>query len=714
MQWARPEADPGAFPPSPAAAPPRSLEFSSISLPPAKSAPAVGLKPAATVCYDGGGWLAATDEPWLALDLDLLPIRGLWLELTYAASFFDRLSRPLLRFETDEGDIDYLLCGPIFGRARWIGRVPKTARRVRISPSMRPGRFGFEIESARVLGFTQVAASTMRADMRQSLVWFGARTIGLRKASGTALRQALTTTAFSDYDSWRRQNLRAPDPAGLERPRSDWAKGPEVRLAALWRPDEHAFIESMLEYLRQQSWPRWSLAVIADPAARLSKPVLSAIAEGRAIRVGADARIGALAEGVSPDALIGGFCRGDHYCDGALAMLGEFAVLEPGAQVIYCDEDQETLGGRRQRPLLKPAWSPVFEAHAPYLGHAVFARAGAMQSQRWEMSARGFAERPADAPFIAQAAKTKVAHLRRVLLTRSEAPRIAASMPAAAKPAAAAIAPRRLRATIIIPNKDRIRLLSECLASLKKTRLDGAFEIVIVDNGSSTRAAEEFYASLAQDPRVRIIYEPGPFNFSSLCNAGAAAARADTLVFLNNDTVAHQPKWLSILLGFAARPDAGAVGAKLLYEKGHVQHAGIVLGMSVIAGHVGYKARAAEPGYLGRFQAPHEISAVTGACLAVEKSKFDAVGGFDAVNLPVELSDVDLCLRLEERGWVSILAPEAMLIHHESVSRGRSLESHKRYERECNWFKKRWARRVRDDPYFHPALSLDSSSPALG
>jgi GT2 family glycosyltransferase len=121
-----------------------------------------------------------------------------------------------------------------------------------------------------------------------------------------------------------------------------------------------------------------------------------------------------------------------------------------------------------------------------------------------------------------------------------------------------------------------------------------------------------------------------------------------------------------------------------------------------------------DPGYFGRLCLPHEVSAITGACLAVEKSKFDAVGGFDEVNLGVELNDIDLCLRLAEQGWKCICTPDSLLVHHESASRGTSIVPSAVCEQERNYFRSRWMHRLRDDPYFHPALSLDRLDLALG
>ena len=162
------------------------------------------------------------------------------------------------------------------------------------------------------------------------------------------------------------------------------------------------------------------------------------------------------------------------------------------------------------------------------------------------------------------------------------------------------------------------------------------------------------------------------------------------------------------------RPDIGAVGARLLYPDGRLQHGGVTLGVGGRAAHYERLLGGDEPGYFGRLNAAREVSAATGACLAVETQKFHAVGGFDADRLPVDLNDVDLCLRLPERGWRCVLAPQATLVHRESATRGGGRGQPQRYGAEIAWFRRRWARQLGDDPYFHPSLSLDAAHPALG
>jgi GT2 family glycosyltransferase len=199
-----------------------------------------------------------------------------------------------------------------------------------------------------------------------------------------------------------------------------------------------------------------------------------------------------------------------------------------------------------------------------------------------------------------------------------------------------------------------------------------------------------------------------------LCNAAAEAARAATLAFLNNDVEALSLDWLDRLLAWARLPSVGAVGAKLLFPDGRVQHAGVVVGVDGHATHFERFRRADSSDYFGRDDAPHEVAAVTGACLVVEKAKFDAVGGFDAVNLPVEFSDIDLCLRLAERGWTNLVEPAAVLTHREAATRKAWLSQEERYADQVAYFKSRWRKALRDDPFFHPALSLDWHSAALG
>lgn len=262
--------------------------------------------------------------------------------------------------------------------------------------------------------------------------------------------------------------------------------------------------------------------------------------------------------------------------------------------------------------------------------------------------------------------------------------------------------------SIIIPTRDKVHLLKACLEGIGRIT-DTRLEIILLDNGSREEATRQYYRALTSDPRIRILHDPRPFNFARMCNEGAAAAQFPVLLFLNNDVQPVDTRWLNALIAWTLDASIGAVGAKLLYPDGRLQHAGLVLGLKGRSGHVEMGVAGEAKGYLGRLATPHEVSAVTGACLAVEQAKFHAVGGFDADHFPIELNDVDLCLRLGQRGWRTLLVPDSVLIHHESATRGQTRRSEERYPREHDAFARRWGPVTGSDPYFHPALALTST-----
>ena len=174
-----------------------------------------------------------------------------------------------------------------------------------------------------------------------------------------------------------------------------------------------------------------------------------------------------------------------------------------------------------------------------------------------------------------------------------------------------------------------------------------------------------------------------------------------------------QRNWLKAMVRWAIEPQVGVVGAKLLFPHGKIQHAGVVLGFGGIAGHIYRRLSQGYPGYLAQLTVPHEVSAVTGACMAVARTKFEAVGGFDSENLAIDLNDIDFCLRIAERGWTNVWTPEATLIHHQSATRGIDRDPFALYRKERAYFVERWSHVIRDDPYFHPALSLYAHDVAL-
>ncbi|HMO29088.1 glycosyltransferase family 2 protein [Enterovirga sp.] len=271
--------------------------------------------------------------------------------------------------------------------------------------------------------------------------------------------------------------------------------------------------------------------------------------------------------------------------------------------------------------------------------------------------------------------------------------------------------------TVIVPTRDRLDLLVPCLDGLLGGTDYPDLEIIVADNGSSEPGTLARLRAYERDPRMRIAPMPGPFNFSRINNDAVAMARGRVVVFMNNDVEVREPGWLRLLVAEAIRPEVGAVGAKLLYPNDLIQHAGVVLGLrGGPAGYAFHLFRDGHPGYLHMLETTRRCSAVTAACLAIERAKFEAVGGFDAEAFAVALNDVDLCLRLDAAGYRSLHVPGACLLHKESASRPSdwSPDQRARYERELAAFTGRWADRLARDPWYntcHGQVMADFSVP---
>ncbi len=283
--------------------------------------------------------------------------------------------------------------------------------------------------------------------------------------------------------------------------------------------------------------------------------------------------------------------------------------------------------------------------------------------------------------------------------------------------------------SIVIPNKDHAEDLKRCVSSILEKSTYDNYEIVIVENNSTTAAIRDYYTELlgcayqpgvaqrSEDGKITVVTFDGAFNYSAINNLGVRNATGEYLLLLNNDTEVITVNWLEELLMYAQREDVGAVGAKLYYGDKTIQHAGIVIGLGAhrTAGHTHYRQHRQNLGYMGRLCYAQDVTAVTGACLMVKKSLYDAVGGL-AEDFEVSLNDVDFCLKLRERGLLNVFTPFAELYHHESASRGMddSGERAERYNREAARFREKWKTQLEQgDPYYNPNFSLDRSDFSL-
>jgi O-antigen biosynthesis protein len=267
--------------------------------------------------------------------------------------------------------------------------------------------------------------------------------------------------------------------------------------------------------------------------------------------------------------------------------------------------------------------------------------------------------------------------------------------------------------SIIIPTRNGLELLQRCIDSIFERTEYGNYEILVVDNGSDDLALLDYLKSIALKPNVRVLHDGRPFNYSQLNNGAVKVARGAVICLLNNDIEVISAGWLSELVSHALRPDVGAVGAKLLFPDGTIQHAGILLNVTGIAAHAHKGFPRDAHGYFSRANLIQNFSAVTGACLVVRKSVYQSVGGLNEAELAVAFNDVDFCMRIRDAGYRNVWTPYAELYHHESATRGYedSPEKVARFEKEVEYMKSRLENL--EDPFYSPNLTCACSDFSL-
>lgn len=262
--------------------------------------------------------------------------------------------------------------------------------------------------------------------------------------------------------------------------------------------------------------------------------------------------------------------------------------------------------------------------------------------------------------------------------------------------------------SIIIPNKDEKETLKTCIESIQeKTEYDN-YEIIIVENNSTTEEIFQYYKELSQDPRIRLLRWKKEFNYSAINNYGVSHAKGEYLLFLNNDVKVITPGWIKEMLGVCQRPEVGAVGVKLIYPDNTIQHAGCVIGIGGIAGHMFVDMPANRTGYLHKASILQDMSAVTAACMMMKKTAFEEAGGFTE-KLSVAFNDVDLCLKVRKNEKLIVYDPYVQLYHMESKTRGAedSTEKVRRFQEEIEYMRCQWIDILKKgDPYYNKNLSL--------
>jgi GT2 family glycosyltransferase len=432
----------------------------------------------------------------------------------------------------------------------------------------------------------------------------------------------------------------------------------------------------------------------------------------------------------------------DELTEHALYMIVSELNDSPNLDLVYSDEDKITGYGMRFNPYFKPDWNPDLLCSQNYVCHltvvrtALFRRLGGFRegfegAQDWDLFLRvgdataperishiphvlyhwrviegSTAQSTAAKPYVMAAQKRAVEeHLRR----KGESAATVEILESISQLRVHRPVPRpEPLVSVIIPTRDQVQLLSQCVGGVLEETDYKNIELIIVDNGSVEEETIAYLNELKREPRVTVLTDTRPFNYSRLNNDAAKIAKGSILAFLNNDLEVTDSRWLGEMVSHVVRPEVGGVGARLFFPNGLLQHGGVITGIGGVAGH-NHKGRLRhDPGYFNRAILCQNLSAVTAACMLVRKEVFSEVGGFEEEALSVAFNDVDLCLKIRSKGYLIVYTPYAELVHHESASRGYETTPEKfaRFESEVETMKKRWGTALLNDPYYNPNLTL--------
>ncbi|WP_375381754.1 glycosyltransferase family 2 protein [uncultured Sphingomonas sp.] len=371
--------------------------------------------------------------------------------------------------------------------------------------------------------------------------------------------------------------------------------------------------------------------------------------------------------------------------------------------VIFWDEDR-LHDGRRRDPWVKPGYDPMLFGDGDGVIGAGLIAMPAIRAAAKECATRADLAGVTDA--VARIlAVGDLAPLHLPLILTHRCFDVGVNRPVGDKPSRGRPLPSAPpvwpHVSIIIPMRDRPALLRSCLAGLRMLTYPGRVTITVVDNDSIEAETHALLAQLKHDGAADVLPCPGAFNFAAMINHAVENTSGDVLCLLNNDVEPRDGRWLETMVRHAVQEEIGAVGARLLYADGTIQHAGIAIGTGGAAGHVQKGISPDEPRFHHWHARSRTVSAVTAACMVLERSKFQAAGGMDAATWAVDFNDVDLCLKLVACGMRNVLTVEATLVHHESQSRGtrRSPEASERFARELEALQSRWATRTWQDPH---------------
>ena len=534
------------------------------------------------------------------------------------------------------------------------------------------------------------------------------------------------------YQIWLRAHALTP---GAKRAIKKAAKRlnyrPKVSIIMPVYNTDPRWLREAIDSVRRQLYDNWELCIADDGSSHAQTREVLQEFERRDRRIQVkymDRNRGIAAASneaisLSTGEFIGLLDHDDELKPDALFEVVKLLNERPDLDYIYSDEDKKELDGRLVDPFFKSDWSPALLFSLNYVTHfSVFRKEIVDSLGGFRLGYDG----SQDYDLILRVTETtdRIAHIPKPVYTWRKVPGSAASSPEAkefAYPAAKRAIkdaltrrgvqgevqdgpfkgyyrvrytiPGKPKVAIIIPTRDKADMLHRCIDSIRRKTSYRDYEIIVVDNDSRDPETLEYLSSFTG----RVIPYPHEFNFARMMNVAAAQVQCDALLFLNNDTEVISPDWIEAMLELGMQPGVAAVGARLLYPNGEIQHEGILIGPGDgLAGNLNHR------GYFGLGEVIRNCSAVTAACMLTRPSVFWELGGFEE-HLGVAYNDVDFCLRARQKGYLIVYTPYTLLKHHEGGTRGRTGKTHPRQDEDL--FRLRWGKY--QDPYYNPNLDVD-------
>ena len=556
---------------------------------------------------------------------------------------------------------------------------------------------------------------------------------------------------LATYDAWYRRYAEALRSRYLENAEVPGAPLVSV-ICPVFRPDLAEF-EAAVESVRAQTYTNWELILTDDFSqdkvltARINR-FAAEDSRIRAVRRRKNGGISAATNSalqVARGEWVAFLDHDDLLVDVALSCMLD-AAQDGTKTVLYSDEDKIDASGTFSDPAMKPDWNHRLMLGVNYVCHLLMVRRDVLDRVRPLRSAYDGAQ---DHDLILRLSETvpesEILHVPEILYHWRKAANSTASG-LSAKPYASSAGVRAVsdhlerlgrpaevravndmtlydvrftlkkkpRVTVVIPFKDQIETTQRCIDALETRTAYGNWDAVLVDNWSTSTESAEFAAAIRRKKNMRLLRVEEPFNYSRLNNLAVKITEAEYVVFMNNDLLVSNEDWLTAVLGeVESDPRVGAVGGRFTYPNGTIQHAGVVVGIGGVAGHVHVGLPHDDGGYAGRALMAQEVSALTAAGMLVRRSAFDEVGGFDETDLQVAFNDIDLCLKLRRAGYRIIYTPAFQAEHHESLSRGddeRAMQEARLFQETARTMpRKRGGAedRLLRDPFYSRHFSLD-------